>query len=255
MRAAVLLSSIAAASAQAWGPTGHRAVGQIAERHLTPSTLAETAVLLDGAGLAQVSTWADEIRSDPAWHHADPWHYINLDDGQDIATAPRNPAGDILEAIDRFSAILADRSAPRGERGEALRFLVHLVGDVHQPLHAGRADDRGGNTVVVRWFGRPSKLHRVWDSDLIDGEQSNFSEWARFLDRAAPETVRPIQASGPLDWARESYELRAACYAIGDGELGYEYARLHLPTVRDRLLRAGLRLAALLERLLGAGGG
>lgn len=249
----LLLLACVAGPVWAWGPTGHRAVGQIAERRLSAAALGKTTALLEGASLAEVSTWADEIRSDPAWRHADPWHYINLADDEDLVTVARNPAGDALEAIDRFAAVLADRSAPGERRAEALRFLVHLVGDLHQPLHVGRADDRGGNAVEARWFGRPTNLHRVWDSDLIDGEQLSFSEWARFLDRAGPDEVRRTQDSTPLDWARESFALRAACYEIGDGELGYAYAWRHLPTVRRRLLEAGLRLAALLERLLASG--
>lgn len=249
-----LLVLFTTAPAQAWGRNGHRIVGQIAENHLSRSAARKIAQLIGPETLAEAGTWADEIRSDPAWKHADPWHYVNVDDGATYATTPPNPAGDILEALPRFEKVLRDPDAGRQAKIEALRFLVHFLGDLHQPLHVGRASDRGGNEIEVRWFGAPSNLHRVWDTELIESEQLSFTEWVRFLDRAPPEQTRAWRAGGYLDWAAESMAVRAQVYDYEsvDGkppELGYRYAWRNLPLLEQRLLQAGIRLARVLEEI------
>jgi S1/P1 Nuclease len=240
-----------ATEAAAWGPVGHRAVGRIAERHLTPATARAVDELLAPERLAYVTTWADDIRSEPDWAKADPWHWVTIPDGQTYESATRNPGGDVLEAIARFEKTLPDRAAPRTARIQALKWLSHLVGDLHQPLHVGRGDDHGGNDVLVLWLGEPSNLHAVWDSKVIEQRQLSFSELAELLDHASADEVREWQASRPADWARESMQLRAACYEMGDRRLSYHYAHDHWPTIQRRLLQAAIRLAGELNRLLG----
>lgn len=177
---------------------------------------------------------------------------MTIPDGQTYESSAKNPAGDVVEAIARFEKVLADRPAGREARVEALKWLSHLIGDVHQPLHVGRGDDRGGNDVLVLWFGEPTNLHAVWDSKIIDHTQLSFSELADLVDRPTRDQVRDWQASRAPDWARESQDLRAACYAMGDRRLSYLYVHDHWPTVQRRLLQAGVRLAGELNRLLGS---
>jgi nuclease S1 len=241
-----------AVPAFAWGPTGHRAIGRIAERHLTPEAARAVAALLAPEQLAYVSTWADEIRSEPAWAKSEAWHYVTIPDGQTYDTAEKSPNGDVIEAIFRFEKVLADRGAPEPARVEALKWLAHLVGDVHQPLHVGRGDDRGGNDTVVLWFGEPTNLHSVWDAKLIESSQLSFTELVELVDHPTPAELHDWQASGPRDWARESQELRTSCYEIGDRRLSYRYVHDHWPQVQRRLLQAGVRLAGELNRILGA---
>jgi hypothetical protein len=248
---ALVLSVPFAPGIVAWGPVGHRAVGRIAERHLTPQAARAVADLLAPEQLAYVTTWPDEIRPEPEWAKGDPWHFVNVPDGQTYESARKNPGGDILEAIPRFEAVLGDRKAPRVARVEALKWLSHLVGDLHQPLHVGRGDDHGGNDVLVLWFDEPTNLHAVWDSKIIDSRELSFSELADLLDHATPEQLREWQGTGPLDWARESQALRAACYELGDRRLSVRYVHDHWPTVQRRLLQAGVRLAGQVNRLLG----
>jgi hypothetical protein len=242
---------LVAESAAAWGPTGHRTVGRIAEHHLTPQAAREVAALLAPEQLTYVTTWADEIRSEPEWAKADPWHWVTIPDGKEYQSTQKNPGGDVLEAIGRFEKTLAEGTAPRQERAQALKWLSHLVADLHQPMHVGRGDDRGGNDTVVLWFGEPSNLHAVWDSKLIDASALSFSELVDLVDHPSPDRVRELQASGPADWARESIDLRSGCYEIGDRRLSYRYVHAHWPTVERRLLEAGVRLAGELNRLLG----
>ena len=248
--ALVVVQAVPARPSWAWGPTGHRAVGRIAERHLTAETARRVAELLAPEQLAYVTTWPDEIRPEAAWAKAESWHWVDVPDGQSYESAQKNPAGDILEAMARFEGVLADRSAPRAERAQAVKWLAHLVGDLHQPLHVGRGDDDGGNDILVLWFNEPSNLHAVWDGRMIEFSQLSFSELADLANHATPEQVREWQASRPIEWARESQQLRGACYELGDRRLGYRYLHDHWPTVQRRLAQAGVRLAGALNRAL-----
>jgi len=234
----------------AWGPTGHRIVGRIAEGYLSEEAAAAAEALLAPDSLARASYWPDEARSDPAWQHADAWHWISIEDGETYETSEKNPAGDVVEAIRRMEAILRNREAPQAERAIALKFLVHFVGDVHQPLHVGRRADQGGNDGRVTWHGQPSNLHSVWDSAMIDSTRLSFSEYAEFIDHPSAEEIAAWQASTLLDWVAESKAVRARVYEIGDGNLGYAYSFHNLPVVERRLVQAGVRLAGLLNSIL-----
>jgi hypothetical protein len=169
------------------GANGHRIVGRIVANHLTPEAAVAVTSLIGAEGLDQAATWADEIRNDPNWQpplkNPSPWHYMSIDDGETLETTVRSPDRDVLEAIERFSAVLRNAQATRPAKQEALRFVVHFVGDVHQPLHVGRRADRGGNDVEVTLFGDKTNLHSVWDSGLIESEKLSFSELAAFIDR------------------------------------------------------------------------
>ncbi len=253
----ILITSVVLCSwsppASAWGPNGHRIVGQIAENHLTDAARAGIEELVGDASLAQISTWADEIKSDPSWRHASPWHYINAAPGEALETVRRSPRGDVIEAIQRYEGVLRDRAAGRKERRDALRFLVHLVGDVHQPLHVGYGSDRGGNDVRVRWFGQSTDLHSVWDEHLVAHQQLSFTEWVRFFGHAERGTINVWRRSTVWDWARESQRMLPAVYDYGGSRsgktpyLGYAYVFKHMETVKRRLLQAGIRLSGLLN--------
>jgi len=245
--AALLLA--APSSALAWGAVGHRVVGRIAQNHLAPEAARAIGCLMGTESLARSGTWADEIRSDPAWKRADPWHYINIEDRQTLETAERVAEGDILEAMERFERVLRDPQAERQAKVEALRFLVHFVGDVHQPLHVGRKEDQGGNRVQVRWHGRETNLHTVWDSSMIDEERLSYTEWVEFIDHPTQAEIRTWQGTTYRDWIQESFAARAQVYDIGDGNLSYKYSYRNLPLVRQRLLQAGVRLAGLLNSI------
>ena len=244
---ALLLS--APSSLFAWGPNGHRIVGRIAMNHLTDEAARAIECLLGPEELDQVSTWPDEIRSDPNWKKADPWHFLSIDDAETLETTARNPAGDVLEAIQRFTAVLRDPQATRESKQEALRFLVHFVGDIHQPLHVGRRADFGGNSIKVTLIGQETNLHSVWDSGMIDNEKLSFSEFAAFIDHPTLQELQTWQSAPPADWANESKALRDRVYQIGDGKLSYEYVYKNIPLVKRRLLQGGVRLAGLLNSI------
>jgi nuclease S1 len=237
-----------------WGANGHRAVGRIAEHHLSAAAARGVAAILGGESLAQASTWPDEIRSDPAWDRAKPWHYVTIPDGETYESSVKSPDGDVVEAIARFTRVLQDPQATAEDKVEGLRFLVHFVGDLHQPLHVGKPGDQGGNLVKVTWFGEPTNLHAVWDEKIIESEKLSFSELADFIDHPTESEVRAWQSGGLPDWVKESMDLRARVYAIGDGKLGYLYAYQNGPLVKRRLLQAGIRLAGLLNAMFDSPG-
>ena len=244
-----------------WGANGHRIVGEIAEHYLSDEAQAGIQALVGDTSLAHLATWPDEIRSNPAWDCSAPWHYITIDDGLNYATARKNRSGDVVEAMKRQETILRDPAMSVALKRNALKFLVHFVGDVHQPLHVGRGGDRGGNSVTVLWFGETTNLHSVWDTKIIEQQQLSFTEFARFIDHPTEEQIDDWQDSTCLDWAAESVDLRGQLYGVEDlsrhvdregrFNLSYAYAYEKTPIVERRLLQAGVRLAGILNAIFG----
>lgn len=235
-----------------WGQIGHRTTGYIAEQYLTEKAASEVKRVLDNASLAEVSTWMDEVRSDGGYDHMAPWHYVTIPEGETYETVEKNPDGDILWAIDKMVTELKEGELSPEQEAENLKVLVHLVGDLHQPLHVGNGTDRGGNDVRVQWFGGNSNLHRVWDSEMIDSKQLSFTELSRFINHTTPEQVEEWQSSSVYDWAYESQDLLPQVYDMPENKrLGYEYGYQNWNTVEIRLLKAGVRLAGLINEIYG----
>lgn len=237
------------------GAQGHRIVGEIAQRHLSEVARARAIDLLDGDGLARISTWADDYRGSSEGRYTSTWHYTTLPAGDRYVYTPGDGNTDVGEVIRDQEAVLSDLSRPRVERVRALKFLVHFVGDVHQPMHVGRDGDRGGNDIPVQWFGRQMNLHSVWDSGIIGHHGLSYTEYADFLDHVSAQEVASWQDDAPEVWIHESQELREIAYgALGEGEvpsLSYDYRNAMTPHIERRMLQAGIRLAGLLNRALG----
>jgi len=257
MRGMLLLLLVLGYSQQAlsWGKTGHRVAGQIAEHYLSAEARLALAELLPAEGLAEASTWADFMRADPAefWQRtASPWHYVTVPGDRHYVEVGAPEEGDAFTALQRFRATLLDRDAELDERRLALRFIVHIVADLHQPLHVGNGSDRGGNDFEVVYFGQPSNLHRVWDSQIIDHEQLSFSEMSDWLQqKITADQYRKWSTADPLVWIAESARLRDQIYPA-DVRLSWEYDYRWLPVIRQRLAQAGVRTAAYLNELFAA---
>ena len=244
----ILIISI---NAFAWGPTGHRATGLVAEKYLNKKTRKELQRILGGQSLAMASTWMDEIRSDTTWNFTADWHWVTIQDGQSYDQSVKNPNGDIIQTIEKIIAALKSKKLSPKEEVEQLKILIHLIGDVHQPLHVGGGNDRGGNDVKVSWFRTDSNLHRVWDSDMIDDTRLSFTELAESLEKPDAVRLAALKKSNVRDWANESMTYRKDVYNIGDGKLGYLYSYNNFHIVRMRLLQAGVRLAGVLNEIYG----
>ena len=201
----------------AWGPNGHRTVGLVAENHLSAGVRAQVHDLLGGESLAAVSNWADLIRSFDQWNCAAPFHYATIEpDAEYLQTGvPRQ--GDTLGAIAYFYQVLVNPAEGRTRRTDALRFLTHLIADLHQPLHVGWGCDRGGNDVAVSFMGEQHNLHAVWDTAIYESMQLSYSEFADMLIEPPSSERSRIQSSSPLDWAAESQELLTEVYRCSVG--------------------------------------
>lgn len=234
----------------AWGPTGHRTTGLIAEKYLSKKAKKNIDRILNGQSLSIASTWMDEIRSDSTFDHTHDWHWVTIPDGMTYEGTEKNQKGDIIETITRVINALKSKSLPPDKEAQQLKILIHLIGDIHQPLHVGRGNDRGGNDIKVSWFGTNSNLHRVWDSDMIDDTKLSYTELAASLEQPDKEKIRSWQNTSVTDWANESIAYRSAIYEH-DGKLGYKYSYAHFHIVRLRLLQAGVRLAGVLNEIYG----
>lgn len=236
----------------AWGKTGHRTIGLLAETYLSPKAKAGVAGILGSESMAEASTWPDFMRASPEefWQKtAGPFHIVTVPKGKTYPEVGAPPQGDAVTALKRFSATVRDPKASLAEKQLALRFIIHIVGDLQQPLHAGNGLDRGGNDVHVRFEGRDSNLHALWDSGLIDGEQLSFTEWARWLrGRITPERQREWGSADPLVWIAEDAALRDQIYFDGP-EVPRNYVFQFKAVVEERLAKGGVRLAAYLNQL------
>ena len=247
-----LICYLVSVQAFAWGQTGHRVTGALAQLYLSEHSKAAIAQLYPAASLAEISTLADENRSnpDPFWQKmAGPWHYVTIPKGKEYSDVGAPQQGDALTALQQFSAILKDPQAHTEDKQLALHFIVHIIGDLHQPLHAGNGTDRGGNDEKVEFFWENSNLHTVWDSGMIDRQQLSYTEWTDWLSKKiSPAQAAQWQQTDPLVWITESIQIRDRIYPE-QNKLSWQYQYEHLPTVKLRLQQAGVRIAAFLNEV------
>lgn len=235
----------------AWGPTGHRAVGLIASRYLNPIAKKKLQKILKGESIAMAGTWMDDVRSDSTYDHMADWHWVTIETGKTYNQSDKNPKGDVIMTIERIISELKSKKVSGKQEEEYVKILIHLIGDIHQPLHVGCCDDQGGNRVRVKWFREDSNLHRVWDSNMIEDTQLSYTELADALNVPTKEDVIKWQGATIRDWANESMSMRKQVYTVGDGNLGYKYSYKNLGSVKKRILEAGIRLAGVLNTLYG----
>ncbi|CAI8336815.1 MAG: Uncharacterised protein [Flavobacterium sp. SCGC AAA160-P02] len=237
----------------AWGLTGHRVVGEIAYNHLTKKAKRNLENLINGEGLAIISTYADDIKSDKNFKKFSSWHYVNFKVGDTYETSEKNSKGDIIYAINECQRIISHPDSSKEDKVFYIKLLVHFLGDLHQPLHIGRAEDRGGNSISVKWFGKSTNLHSVWDTKMIESFNMSYSELTSNLDKFSKKQKNAIQQGTVLDWVRESRKLAMKVYESVkvDENLSYRYMYDYFFIVKNQLQKAGLRLAKILNEILG----
>ncbi|MCZ2223572.1 MAG: S1/P1 nuclease [Chitinophagales bacterium] len=253
----ILLIILIPFSGYSWGITGHRVVAKIAQNHLTRKAQREIKNLIGKESLAEWANWPDFIKSDTTntWKHTSKWHYVNVASGLEkenyIKALTSLQGENLYSQIIEMKNQLANKSLSKEQRRIALIFLVHLVGDLHQPLHIGRQEDLGGNKIKLTWFNQPSNLHEVWDDKLVNFQQYSFTEYASTLDILKKSQVKEIQNTSLEDWFYESYSIANKIYAQApDGsKLSYRYNYIFVNDLNNQLLKGGLRLAKILNEV------
>ena len=246
----IIISLIGTLSFLNWGSTGHRALAEVASFYLTENAKKKINEILDGETIVTASMYADDIKSDSRYDKYYNWHFINMELDEDYEDTVPSEKGDVFIAINKCLDILESDSVTDSEKSFYLKLLIHFIGDLHQPMHIGRGEDRGGNRVYVKWFGRNSNLHRVWDSEMINGYNMSYSELAKNLP--TPEKLEiEFERDDLIGWVNEIHSYTRKIYngVSIDDNLGYEYQYENFQTVRDLILKGGLRLASVLNYL------
>ncbi len=255
--AVLLMAMLLPPSAWAWGRTGHRVAARMAERQLTPSARAAVRALLGPkTSFADAATWADEQRDVP---DSGQWHYVNIPI-KEIRYHTRYCAakGCVVSKIEEFRRTLLNPKAGTLQKQQALKFLIHFIADVHQPLHVGDNGDQGGNRLQVRFFRDGSNLHRVWDSQIIERHTKNEQVWLWDFDFIAnPRIAAEWTKGAPEDWATESLQIAAHSYRLPGAakvmprgsRIGQEYCNFALPIIQKQLAKSGIRIAFMLNNV------
>jgi len=234
-----------------WGKTGHRAIGEIAKNYLCKSTQKKINKILDGESLAYISTHSDDIKSDKKYNKYYSWHYVNFSEGKKYGEDPINPKGDLIQGVKICIDTIRNVNTSKSDKAFHIKLLTHLIGDLHQPLHVGHRHDKGGNDIKLEWFNKPSNIHRVWDSDMIENYKMSYSELANNTKVKTKEEIEAIEKGSILDWVYESQSLAETVYASAEENenLRYKYSYKYFPVVELQMQKGGIRLAYLLEAI------
>lgn len=235
-----------------WGPKGHDIVAYVAESNLTSEAAQKIDSILGGHSLVYYSSWMDGIRGTDEFKHTSSWHYLNVDEGETFESMPKNPDGDVLSAVESIVKELKSGDLSPEDEKINLKMLIHLVGDMHCPMHLGRKSDYGGNSVDVKFFGRDTNLHSIWDSALIESAHKwSYTEWQNQIDIYGDDKVKELQEGTPTDWTKGTWIVCCDVYenTPTDENLSYDYVVYATPILEEKLLEGGLRLARLLNEI------
>jgi hypothetical protein len=241
-------------SSSAWGVLGHRIVGQIADSYLTKKAKLEIEKILGFESVAMASNWPDFIKSDPAYKYLSTWHYVNLNSGlsfeQVNSFLTADTATDAYTKINFITKELkTNKLLPLETKQLYIRLLIHIIGDIHQPMHLGRPDDRGGNGVKVKWFSEDANLHQVWDERLIGFQELSYTEYAAYINHTTLAQRKTWQAQTLPQWIYDTYTLTEKVYAgtKADERLDYLYNFKFIAPLNDQLVKGGVHLAGVLN--------
>ncbi len=250
----VILLLFYTCSAWAWGQKGHDITAYIAECHLTSKTAKRVARILDGHSLGYYSNWMDNASHSEEYRYTSTWHYANIDEGHTFESMPRNERGDVVAAVEMLTDSLKRGGMSHEAEQVCLKMLIHLVGDLHCPMHAGHRSDLGGNRVNVKFFGKATNLHSVWDGDLVEAAHRwSYTEWQREIDRCDRSSRDAIVEGGPKEWFCQTAEICMAIYRSTPtgSTISYDYIARYTPTIEQQFRRGGYRLAHLLNEIYG----
>ncbi len=249
----------------AWGKVGHQATAIIAEKNLSPKAIKEITALIGSTDLRESSLWPDKIKSEASWFHSKPYHFTSVDDGQSYYDSLKNQTpeeiaeGDALRALVKSEDVLRSLKSSKEEKINALKFLVHLISDIHQPLHTGRPQDKGGNLIKFDWLGENTTLHAVWDYEIIDSvlglniEQKlpeESSDYVKLVKAPSSKQATAWTKGSYLDWHNESLAFRSLAYEVASMQNSMALSKTKL-IIEDQINKSGFRLAHVLNSIFG----
>jgi len=239
-------------SLSAYDAVGHRIVADIAYHNLTDKARNQLDQVLGKNGIVYAATWPDDIRSDNKYAYSYQWHYQDLDDNMastDLEKLLNNPKAEgehLFYALDSLTKRLKNNKSD----AEALKFIVHIVGDLHQPLHLGRKDDKGGNAVEFNWFGRKTNLHAVWDGSLIESQKMSYTEFSQYLQDKYDARKAEIKKQTVLQSIEAVYAVRNMIYSYDlSDKSNYHYVYFFAEKRDEMLYRGGIQLANILNAI------
>ncbi|RZL61655.1 MAG: hypothetical protein EOO93_12720 [Pedobacter sp.] len=240
-----------------WGYTGHKTIGQLTENYLTENAKNEIKNLLGDTTIAEACTWADDARKYPELKETANWHFLNLPLGLSFRdfknTLDTLKQANLYSALLNAEATLKQNQVTKKQRTEALKFLMHFVGDIHQPMHVSRAEDKGGNTIQLNYEGKGTNLHSVIDTKLLEHNGFKYDSLAVQFSKIPKRKIRRWQRDPVINWAWESYQISSELYAEIDKmksrNIGVEYYEKHYPMVELRIQQAAVRMAGLLNEI------
>lgn len=244
----------------AWGQLGHRVVAQIADAYLTPKARIELEKIMGNESLAMAANWGDFIKSDPNYKYLYTWHYVDLKQGMTFEQAEEYLKTDTIpNAFNKLNFMIKElktnKTLLKDKKLLYVRMIIHIVGDLHQPFHAGRSDDQGGNKVQLMWGNEQTNLHSIWDTKLIETQQYSYTEYAHNLNHTTAAQRAEWQKTDLAHWIYESNQIAESLY----GEIKepnqklntYNYIFLHIHTAEEQMLKGGVRLAGILNQIFG----
>jgi hypothetical protein len=236
--------------ASAYDAIGHRIIADIAYQNLTEKTKTQVDKIVGKQGIVYTSTWADEVRSDKKYAYSYPWHYQNLRDEMTAVDFEKLLANPTSEGEHLFFAIAEMQTRLRKDKtdAEALKFLVHFVADLHQPMHLGRKEDLGGNKVDTKWFGKTTNLHSLWDTNIIESRKMSYTEYSRFLQDKLEPQKSAYKNYSLLQSVENTYNLRNEIYKYDYSNTNnYHYLYYFADKQDEALYRGGMQLAKILN--------
>ncbi|MDB5116848.1 MAG: Nuclease [Mucilaginibacter sp.] len=241
----------------AWGTNGHRISGQIADDHLTAKARAGVYAILGNESIAMASNWADFIKSDPTYSYLYNWHFIDFERvysyPEMVEFLEHDTNVDAYTKLKFLVSELKKKDLSKENKLLYLHMLIHITEDVHQPMHTAHASDKGGNDFKVNWFSKPTNLHSIWDTELINFQELSYTEYAQAINHATPAQIKDWQSASINKWIFESSQLAEQIYTeIKPGDtLNYKYNFTHLDILNQQLLKGGIRLAGVLNEIFG----
>jgi len=241
----------------AWGTNGHRISGEIASAYLNPKAKAAVKAILGNESIAMASTWADFIKSDPTYSYLYNWHFVDFDKAYTQQEMIEYLAKDTeTDAYTKLNFLIGELKKPTTTKENKLlylRVLIHVVEDVHQPMHTAHKDDKGGNDFKVNWFAKPTNMHSIWDTELINFQELSYTEYTAWINHPTSAQIAEWQKAPISTWLYESNQLAEKIYADtkqGD-TLNYKYNFNNIGTLNQQLLKGGVRLAGVLNEIFG----